>query len=44
MSEPRIAPGLGQESVWDYPRPPWLERTGKRVQVIHNGKPGSASR
>ncbi len=27
------SPGPGQESVWDYPRPPRLERSGKRVVV-----------
>ena len=30
----RIEPGPGQESVWDYPRPPRLEVTGKRIQII----------
>jgi uncharacterized protein (DUF427 family) len=25
------------ESVWDYPRPPRLERTGRRVTVVHAG-------
>ena len=30
----RIAvPGPGQESVWDYPRPPRLERVTRRVRV-----------
>ncbi|BAU40438.1 hypothetical protein O77CONTIG1_00235 [Leptolyngbya sp. O-77] len=33
----RIVPGPGQESVWDYPRPPRLEVTSKRVQVVFNG-------
>jgi uncharacterized protein (DUF427 family) len=34
----RIPPGPGQESVWDYPRPPRLEiRTDKHVRVIFNG-------
>jgi uncharacterized protein (DUF427 family) len=33
----RIEPGEGQESVWDYPRPPRVEPTGKRVQVIIDG-------
>ena len=28
----------GQESVWDYPRPPRLEDTGKHIQVIFNGQ------
>lgn len=29
----RIKPGPGQESVWDYPRPPHLERTSKHLKV-----------
>lgn len=29
--------GPGEESVWDYPRPPRLERTGKHIEVIFNG-------
>jgi uncharacterized protein (DUF427 family) len=33
----RIAPQPGQESVWDYPRPPRLEPTTKRIQIIFNG-------
>lgn len=33
----RIEPGPGQESVWDYPRPPRLERTERRVRVVHAG-------
>jgi uncharacterized protein (DUF427 family) len=33
----RIQPGAGQESVWDYPRPPRVEATDKHVQVIFNG-------
>ncbi|HSL00576.1 MAG TPA: DUF427 domain-containing protein [Rubrobacteraceae bacterium] len=37
MSRPRIEPGPGQESVWDYPRPPRLERTDKRVKVAFGG-------
>jgi uncharacterized protein (DUF427 family) len=32
----RIKPGPGQESVWDYPRPPQLEDTPKHIQVIFN--------
>jgi uncharacterized protein (DUF427 family) len=27
----------GQESVWDYPRPPRLERTTSRLEVRHDG-------
>jgi uncharacterized protein (DUF427 family) len=33
----RIMPGPGQESVWDYPRPPKVDRTSKKVQVIYDG-------
>ncbi len=28
----------GQESVWDYPRPPRLEPTNRRIQVVFNGE------
>ena len=38
MARPqRIEPGPDQESVWDYPRPPRLERTDALVQVVHAG-------
>lgn len=37
MEQKRIEPGPGQESVWDYPRPPRLEDSGKHIQVIFNG-------
>lgn len=30
-------PGFGQESVWNYPRPPRLEVTNKQIQVFFNG-------
>ncbi|UCG40344.1 MAG: DUF427 domain-containing protein [Acidimicrobiia bacterium] len=33
----RVIPGPGQESVWDYPRPPRLEVTSKRVRILHDG-------
>ncbi len=33
----RVQPGPGQESVWDYPRPPRVEPSSKRVQVVFNG-------
>ena len=33
----RIEPGPGQESVWDYPRPPRVERTDARIRVEHAG-------
>ncbi|GAC1358892.1 MAG: DUF427 domain-containing protein [Ktedonobacteraceae bacterium] len=32
-----VAPGPGQESVWDYPRPPRLEESSDHIQVIFNG-------
>jgi uncharacterized protein (DUF427 family) len=31
-------PGPGQESVWDYPRPPRLERTAAEVVVVLGGE------
>ena len=37
MDIKRIQPGPGQESVWDYPRPPRLEASTKRVRVIVGG-------
>lgn len=33
----RIEPGPGQESVWDYPRPPHIEDNPKHIQVVFNG-------
>jgi uncharacterized protein (DUF427 family) len=33
----RIPPGPGQESVWDYPRPPAIEPTDSRVRVEFAG-------
>ncbi len=33
----RIQPAPGQESVWDYPRPPRLEDTTHHLQVVFNG-------
>ena len=38
MKFEKISPGEGQESVWDYPRPPRLERTGKHLKIIFNGE------
>lgn len=32
-----IAPGTDEESVWDYPRPPRLERVDRRLRVIFAG-------
>lgn len=37
MSPTPIQPRPGQESVWDYPRPPRLERTAKRLRVVFGG-------
>lgn len=37
MSVNRKAPGPGQESVWDYPRPPRIEDCDDRVRVILGG-------
>jgi len=34
----RIEPKGGQESVWDYPRPPKLEATSKRLKIILGGE------
>jgi uncharacterized protein (DUF427 family) len=33
----RIEPNPGQESVWDYPRPPRLEVSPKHIQIVFNG-------
>ena len=33
-----ITPGPGQESVWDYPRPPRLEATARRLRVVVAGR------
>lgn len=32
----KIQPKPGQESVWDYPRPPKLEATNKTLKVVFN--------
>ncbi|MGF1591142.1 MAG: DUF427 domain-containing protein [Pleurocapsa sp.] len=32
----RIEPQPGQESVWDYPRPPRLERSPKQIEIVFN--------
>lgn len=32
-----IEPKSGQESVWDYPRPPRIEKVNKLVKIIHSG-------
>lgn len=38
MSPQPISPHPGQESVWDYPRPPRLEPTTELVEVLFNGE------
>jgi uncharacterized protein (DUF427 family) len=37
MNQRRIPPAAGQESVWDYPRPPRLEPTDKHIRVVFGG-------
>lgn len=37
MMRQRIEPGPGQESVWDYPRPPRLEDSNKPIKVVFGG-------
>lgn len=36
-SEPVQEPRSGPESVWDYPRPPRVERSSRRIRVIVDG-------
>lgn len=38
MRHDRITPAPGQESVWDYPRPPRLEPTAKHLRVVFGGR------
>jgi uncharacterized protein (DUF427 family) len=38
MGIKRVQPEPGQESVWDYPRPPRVETTSKHLVVIINGE------
>lgn len=33
-----MEPGPGQESVWDYPRPPRIDRDDRRVRVVLGGR------
>ncbi len=37
MNPLRRPPGPGQESVWDYPRPPRLEEVSARLRVLLDG-------
>lgn len=34
----RQIPGPGQESVWDYPRPPRAEAVSRHITVVFNGE------
>ncbi len=34
----RISPQPGQESVWDYPRPPRVEQATKRIRIVFGGE------
>ena len=38
MKPTPLAPGPGQESVWDYPRPPRLEPTPRRIRIVFAGE------
>src|SRR5277367_1904869 len=38
MTPRRIEPGPGQESVWDYPRPPRVEPSDRLIRVVFNGQ------
>jgi uncharacterized protein (DUF427 family) len=38
MPPQRITPQPGQESVWDYPRPPRLEPVSKHIRIIFNSQ------
>ena len=37
MATQQAVPGPGQESVWDYPRPPRVEPAGEPVRVEYGG-------
>ncbi len=39
-----VAPAAGQESVWDYPRPPRLAQDSRHVEVWHGAQRIAASR
>jgi uncharacterized protein (DUF427 family) len=38
MNRRRVEPGPGQETVWDYPRPPRLEVATRRVRIVFGGE------
>jgi uncharacterized protein (DUF427 family) len=33
-----VKPGPGQESVWDYPRPPVIQPTDRQLEVVFGGR------
>lgn len=35
---------MNSESVWDYPRPPRLEPTARRLRMVHAGQPVAETR
>lgn len=37
MHSRRLPPGPGQESVWDYPRPPRCQDCQKHIYILFNG-------
>lgn len=37
MHQNRVKPGPGQESVWDFPRPPRAEPTDRHIKILFNG-------
>lgn len=37
MGRQRVEPGPGQESVWDYPRPPRMEDVEEKVKIVFGG-------
>lgn len=38
IDQQKVKAGPGQESVWDYPRPPRLEPVSKRLRVVFGGE------
>ncbi len=38
MNTQRTEPEEGQESVWDYPRPPRLEKTTRHLTIVFGGE------
>ena len=37
LKSQKVEPKPGQESVWDYPRPPKAEQTQKQIRVVYDG-------